>query len=96
MALRTLPPDFGNLRSADTKDLGRLIEQFRDTVAQANDLFAQIQDVVNNNASLQTGYAVTNPSTSRTLDVSAATLAQVRAVLGTLIDDLKLGKFPSA
>lgn len=41
-------------------------------------------------------YTVTNGSTSRSLDVSAATLAQVRAFLGTLITDLqaagKLGK----
>jgi len=34
-------------------------------------------------------YTVTNPSTDRTLDVSADTTAQVAAVLGTLIADLK-------
>lgn len=33
-------------------------------------------------------YTVTNPSTSRSIDVSAATLAQVRAVVGTMISDL--------
>lgn len=35
-------------------------------------------------------YTVSNPSTSRTLDVSAATLAELRAFVGTLADDLKL------
>jgi hypothetical protein len=34
-------------------------------------------------------YTVTNPSTDRTLDVSGDTTAQVAAVLGTLIADLK-------
>lgn len=34
-------------------------------------------------------YTVTNPSTDRTLNVSADTTAQVAAVLGTLIADLK-------
>lgn len=33
-------------------------------------------------------YTVTNPSTSRTLDVSAATLAELRAVVGTMVADL--------
>lgn len=43
----------------------------------------------------QTGWSVTNPSVSRTLDVSAASLADVRAVLGTLINDLKSVKLPA-
>ena len=39
----------------------------------------------------QTGakYAITNLTTNRSLDVSAATLAQTRQVLGTLVSDLK-------
>lgn len=39
----------------------------------------------------QTGakYAISNLTTNRSLDVSAATAAQVRQVLGTLISDLK-------
>lgn len=43
----------------------------------------------------QTGWAVTNPSVTRTLDVSAATLAETRAVLGTLINDLKAVLLPA-
>jgi hypothetical protein len=34
-------------------------------------------------------YTVTNPTTSRSLDASAATLADVRNFLGTLISDLQ-------
>lgn len=37
----------------------------------------------------QTGYTITNPSSLRALDVSAATLAQVRQVVGTMVADLK-------
>lgn len=37
----------------------------------------------------QTGYTVTNASDSRSLDVSAATLGQLRAVVGTMIADLQ-------
>ncbi len=33
-------------------------------------------------------YTITNPSTSRSLDVGAATLAELRAVVGTLLQDL--------
>lgn len=43
----------------------------------------------------QTGWAVTNPSVTRTLDVAAATLGDVRAVLGTLINDLKAVLLPA-
>lgn len=46
-------------------------------------------------ANTQTGWTVTNPSTSRTLDVAAATLAELRAVVGTLITDLKAVKLPA-
>jgi len=46
-------------------------------------------------ANVQTGWAVTNPSVTRTLDVSAATLGDVRAVLGTLINDLKAVLLPA-
>lgn len=46
-------------------------------------------------SNVQTGWAVTNPSVSRTLDVSAATLGDVRAVLGTLINDLKAVLLPA-
>lgn len=38
----------------------------------------------------QTGYTVTNGTTDRTLDVTGNTLAQGLAVLGTLIEDLKV------
>lgn len=44
---------------------------------------------------VQNGWAVTNPSVSRTLDVAAATLGDVRAVLGTLINDLKAVLLPA-
>lgn len=33
-------------------------------------------------------YTISNPSTSRSIDVSAATLAELRAVVGTVIQDL--------
>jgi hypothetical protein len=33
-------------------------------------------------------YTVSNPTTSRSLDVSAATLGELRQVVGTLIEDL--------
>lgn len=53
-----------------------------------------ISEFVSSN-NTQTGWAVTNPSVSRTLDVSSATLGDVRAVLGTLINDLKAIKLPA-
>ena len=34
-------------------------------------------------------YTVTNPTTNRTLDVSSATLAETRQVLGTWLQDIK-------
>lgn len=46
-------------------------------------------------ANVQTGWAVTNPSVTRTLDVAAADLATTRAVLGTLINDLKAILLPA-
>lgn len=46
-------------------------------------------------ANTQTGWAVTNPSVSRTLDVAAATLGDLRAVVGTLINDFKAIKLPA-
>jgi hypothetical protein len=46
-------------------------------------------------ANLQTGWAVTNPSVTRTLDVAASDLATTRAVLGTLINDLKAVLLPA-
>lgn len=36
-------------------------------------------------------YAVTNPVENRSLDVSTATLAQLREIVGTLINDLNSG-----
>ncbi len=56
-------------------------------------LFAINTFISSNNT--QTGWAVTNPSVSRTLDVAAATLADLRAVVGTLINDLKAIKLPA-
>lgn len=44
----------------------------------------------------QTGWTITNPVTNRSLDVSAATLGDVREVLGTLIADLKAIKLPAS
>lgn len=44
---------------------------------------------------VQTGWSVTNPSVTRTLDVAAASLGDVRAVLGTLINDLKAVLLPA-
>jgi hypothetical protein len=38
-------------------------------------------------------YTVTNPTTNRSLDVSAATLAQLREVVGTMIGDLVAAGF---
>jgi len=38
---------------------------------------------------INTGYTVTNPTASRTLDVTGATLGDLSAVVGTLIDDMK-------
>lgn len=46
-------------------------------------------------ANTQTGWSVTNPSPTRTLDVAAADLATTRAVLGTLINDLKAVLLPA-
>lgn len=43
----------------------------------------------------QTGWAVTNPVVNRALDVSAATLGDLRQVVGTLINDLKGVKLPA-
>lgn len=47
------------------------------------------------NYNVQTGWSVTNPSVTRTLDVSSADLATTRAVLGTLINDLKAILLPA-
>lgn len=47
----------------------------------------EIVDVVNNNAVGASTYTVTNVSASRTLDASAATLDQLRQVVGTLLRD---------
>lgn len=57
-------------------------------------IFQQITNFLSTN-NVQTGWAVTNPSVTRTLDVAAATLADVRAVLGTLINDLKAVLLPA-
>lgn len=59
------------------------------------EIYAKQIDEFISDANVQTGWTVTNPSVSRTLDVSAATLAEVRAVLGSLINDLKAIKLPS-
>ncbi len=47
-------------------------------------------------SNLQSGWSVTNPSVTRTLDVAASDLATTRAVLGTLINDLKAVLLPSS
>lgn len=39
---------------------------------------------------LAEGYAITNGTTQRTLDVATATLPDVAQVLGTLVADLKI------
>lgn len=44
-----------------------------------------------NPASVAKGFDVTNPTVNRDLDVSAATLAEVRQVLGTLLSDIAQG-----
>ena len=41
-------------------------------------------------APAQTGYAMTNVTTTRALDADSTTLAEVADVLATLIEDLKL------
>lgn len=38
---------------------------------------------------IQEGYTVSNGVENRTLDVSTATLAETKEVVGTLIDDMK-------
>lgn len=60
------------------------------TVAGTPGTWYEFGPVRNNNA-----YTVTNGSTDRALDVTADTVAQVAAVLGTLITDLKNSKIIS-
>ena len=56
---------------------------------------SRLLNTILSTANVQTGWAVTNPSVTRTLDVAAADLATTRAVLGTLINDLKAILLPA-
>lgn len=65
------------------------------TSANAGELTSALQTTFLSSANTQTGWAVTNPVVNRSLDVSAATLGDVREVLGTLINDIKALKVPA-
>lgn len=53
----------------------------------------QIQAWTNENSAstIAKGFVVSNPTANRTIDVAAATLAQTRQVVGTILSDLAKG-----
>lgn len=65
------------------------------TTGTAGELSSALISTFVSTANVQTGWVVTNPVSNRALDVSAATLGQVREVLGSLIDDLKAVLLPA-
>jgi hypothetical protein len=69
------------------------IRSFEELRAWAIELHRAVQIALSDlHAQAATGYVVMNHTPTRSLDASAATLADVRNVLGTVIDDLKTGK----
>jgi hypothetical protein len=62
-----------------------------DIQAWADGLVRALEIALGPQARGTTGYAITHLTESRVLDASAASLADVRGVLGTLIEDLRAG-----
>lgn len=72
------------------------MSQGQDPVAYTDTLCKTLEDMLRRLASPSGIYTVTHVTDSRTLDATAATLAELRQVVGTMIEDLQTkGTFAS-
>jgi len=67
-------------------DVNTYLDLLADHVDQ---MFQELERISEQQRPSKEPYTISNPTTLRTLDVSAGTLADLRQVVGTLITDLK-------
>lgn len=88
MSLTTLPQQLTVLRTRPVATVAELSEVVRDLMVTMQDALNEIVTVVNGIATVGSLSTVVNVTTVRSFDATAATLAETRQVLGTLLEDL--------